>query len=47
MKKLYRFYCMDCDNAWHELLEDYQNNSNCDYCSKEIEPEDLTNEENN
>ena len=47
MKKLFRFYCIDCDNAWHEILEEYTIHANCDYCNKEIEAEDLTNEENN
>jgi len=47
MKKLFRFYCKDCDHAWHDLLEDYQTQDHCDYCNKDIEAEHLTNEENN
>jgi hypothetical protein len=47
MKKLYRFYCIDCDNAWHDLVEDYENHAKCDYCLNEIEAEQLENEENN
>jgi hypothetical protein len=41
MKKLYRFYCVDCDNAWHEILEEKDNKSDCDYCHKKFDPESL------
>jgi NAD-dependent SIR2 family protein deacetylase len=44
MKKLYRFYCIDCDNAWHEILEENESTSNCDYCNKLFKPEDLKND---
>lgn len=47
MKKLFRFYCLDCDNAWHEILEDCISHASCDYCSKEIIAEHLKDEENN
>jgi hypothetical protein len=46
MKKLYRFYCIDCDNAWHEILEEHESHANCDFCLKETEAEHLKNEEN-
>jgi len=45
MKKLCRFYCVDCDNAWIELIEEKQNNTKyhgkCDYCLKEQEAEEV------
>lgn len=40
MKKLFRFYCIDCDNAWHEILNELESNSNCDYCNKLLDPEE-------
>jgi len=46
MKKLFRFYCIDCDNAWHEILEENEDHSHCDFCDKEIEAEHLSDEEN-
>ena len=41
MKKLFRFYCEDCDNAWHDLLEETEAHSHCDYCQKPADPEEL------
>jgi hypothetical protein len=34
-KKLYTFYCADCDNAWLELSDITYPVSKCDYCNKE------------
>ena len=41
-KALYRFYCLDCDNAWHEILTEENTVSECDYCGNPQKPEDLT-----
>jgi hypothetical protein len=46
MKKLFRFYCLDCDNAWHEILEETESYSHCDFCNKKVKPEEINNEEN-
>jgi len=35
MKRLYRFYCVDCDHAWMQVLSEYKVYSMCEYCSKE------------
>ena len=40
MKKLFRFYCVDCDNAWMGILEEEDNHSKCEYCSKEQKAEE-------
>jgi len=45
-KKLYRFYCLDCDNAWMEILGEYSNHSKCEYCSKEIECDSVYGDDN-
>ena len=40
---------MDCDHAWHEILEESQKESHvdyCDYCLKLYKPEDLNPEDN-
>jgi hypothetical protein len=50
MKKLYRFYCSDCDHAWHELLEDNNEETHtdlCDYCRRPQKPEDMKHDTNN
>lgn len=45
MKKLCRFYCVDCDNAWIELfLENGDNHiyvDKCDYCGKTQPAEEI------
>ena len=40
MKKLLRFYCLDCDNAWMEILPTYKVCSDCEYCGISVEAED-------
>jgi hypothetical protein len=52
MKKLCRFYCKDCDNAWLEILsikeeENVDYADKCDYCGKKQEAEDLLDNEKN
>jgi hypothetical protein len=34
MRKLFRFYCVDCDNAWIEILNADEIHSRCEYCDK-------------
>lgn len=45
MKKLCRFYCKDCDNAWIELIEENKEHpeyhDKCDYCGKPQEAEEV------
>ena len=45
MKKLCRFYCSDCDNAWLELIEEHKQNpeyvDKCDYCGRQQEAEEV------
>ena len=41
MKRLFRFYCLDCDNAWHEILEETDSKSHCDFCNKLLEAEEI------
>lgn len=45
MKKLCRFYCVDCDNAWLELISENGDNNDysdkCDYCGKKQEAEEV------
>lgn len=43
-KNLVRFYCIDCDNAWMEILIDGQYSSNCEYCNKPQQAEHIENE---
>jgi len=40
-KKLYRFYCLDCDHAWAEVLPEFTVYSKCEYCGSEQETESL------
>jgi hypothetical protein len=46
MKRLCRFYCVDCDNAWLEILEDNvehpEYHDKCDYCGKKQQAEEVT-----
>ena len=49
MKRLCRFYCKDCDNAWLEIIsikeeENVDYADKCDYCGKKQEAEDLLND---
>lgn len=45
MKKLCRFYCLDCDNAWIELIEEHEEKADyqdkCDYCGKQQTAEEV------
>jgi hypothetical protein len=45
MKKLCRFYCVDCDNAWLELISEHENKADyvdkCDYCNKTQQAEEV------
>lgn len=45
-KNLVRFYCVDCDNAWTEVLEDGTFSSNCKYCKRPQQAEEIENENN-
>lgn len=45
-KSLVRFYCIDCDNAWMEVLPVDSYSSNCEYCKKPQQAEEITNENN-
>jgi hypothetical protein len=50
MKRLYRFYCVDCDHAWHDLLEEISEEPHkdfCDYCRKPQKSEDLKHDPQN
>lgn len=39
-KRLYRFYCLDCDNAWSDvLMESDKVTSECSYCQREFPAE--------
>lgn len=40
-KKLYSFYCCDCDNAWMEISGDEFPVSTCEYCRKTFSCEDV------
>lgn len=40
-KKLARFYCQPCDNAWIDIVESDKFHSNCEYCSKLCDAEFL------
>jgi len=44
-KKLYRFYCLDCDHAWAEVLPEFTVHAKCEYCGKEhaTETDDIEN----
>lgn len=46
MKRLCRFYCVDCDNAWMEIWDDLGDNPHhtdeCDYCGKKYEAEEIS-----
>jgi len=39
MAKLCRFYCVDCDAAWAEILGDDLYTALCEYCRKPQEAE--------
>lgn len=52
MKRLCRFYCVDCDNAWLEIVSakdeekvDYADK--CDYCGKKQKAEELLDDDKN
>jgi hypothetical protein len=51
MKKLCRFYCVDCDNSWMEILntseENFDYTDKCDYCGEKQEAEHVTSENEN
>ena len=40
-KRLYSFYCCDCDNAWTELSASEFPVSKCEYCRKEFSFEEI------
>ena len=44
-KKLYRFYCLDCDHAWAEVLPEFTIHAKCEYCNKEYQVENIHNNE--
>lgn len=45
MKRLCRFYCVDCDNAWIELFEEHEYKADytdkCEYCNKTQQAEEV------
>jgi hypothetical protein len=41
MKNLFRFYCIDCDNAWMEILDEEEDHSKCEYCNKPQKAEEV------
>jgi hypothetical protein len=45
-KNLVRFYCIDCDNAWLEILEHDVFTSKCEYCKTPQQAEEIENENN-
>ncbi len=41
-KRLARFYCVDCDMAWTNLISEFEHHDNCEYCNKSLEAEEIS-----
>jgi hypothetical protein len=46
IKKVYYYYCLNCDNAWNEIF-DKKVESRCIYCNNKYEAEDAMDITNN
>lgn len=51
MKKLCRFYCLDCDNAFMDVLDFTEEKVDflrkCEYCGKSFAAEHISDEKDN